>query len=244
MCTWHCITLHESIITTKKIIDWCHCLTWVTYILPIQTGLINFDKRWKLFELLAQLTLYQKSAFNYQFPCHSGLTAWLQTTPTLTATERCLPDTVHTSSIGAHNNYDVHENEHVLISFEEAYSLITHPFNGAEIYCQWMISVPMNQCTNESVYQWISVPMNQCTNESVYKWISVQMNQCTNESVYKWISVQMNQCTNESVYQWISVPMNQCTNESVYQWISVPMAMQCLGVCGLCTINHKLSYRK
>ncbi len=77
----NCKLVHRTLIV--------HLILLFTLFL-LQTGLINFDKRRKLFELLAQLTLYQKSAANYQFPCHSGLTAWLHTTPTLTAAERCV----------------------------------------------------------------------------------------------------------------------------------------------------------
>ena len=43
----------------------------------LQDGLVNFDKCRKQFELLVQLTLYQKSAANYCYSRHPGLDQWL-----------------------------------------------------------------------------------------------------------------------------------------------------------------------
>ena len=53
-----------------------------------QDGLLNFDKHRKAFEILVQLTLYQKAAANYSFPRHPPLERWLSETPLLSEQER------------------------------------------------------------------------------------------------------------------------------------------------------------
>ena len=53
-----------------------------------QDGLVNFDKCRKQFELLVQLTLYQKSAANYCFSRHHGLDQWLLTINTRSPKDR------------------------------------------------------------------------------------------------------------------------------------------------------------
>ena len=53
-----------------------------------QDGLLNFDKHRKEFEILVQLTLYQKAAANYSFPRHPPLEKWLSETPLLSEQER------------------------------------------------------------------------------------------------------------------------------------------------------------
>ena len=53
-----------------------------------QDGLLNFDKHRKAFEILVQLTLYQKAAANYSFPHHPPLERWLSETPLLPEQER------------------------------------------------------------------------------------------------------------------------------------------------------------
>lgn len=53
-----------------------------------QDGLLNFDKHRKEFEILVQLTLYQKAAANYSFPRHPPQEKWLSETPLLSEQER------------------------------------------------------------------------------------------------------------------------------------------------------------
>lgn len=53
-----------------------------------QDGLLNFDKHRKAFEILVQLTLYQKAAANYSFPHHLPLERWLSETPLLSEQKR------------------------------------------------------------------------------------------------------------------------------------------------------------
>ena len=54
----------------------------------LQNGLVNFEKRRKEFELLAQLTLYQKSASAYTFPHNPQLVRWIQHSTVLSEQER------------------------------------------------------------------------------------------------------------------------------------------------------------
>lgn len=49
---------------------------------------MNFDKRRREFEVIAQLTLYQKSALAYNLHHHPQLVQWLADTPVLTDQER------------------------------------------------------------------------------------------------------------------------------------------------------------
>ena len=53
-----------------------------------QNGLVNFEKRRKEFELLAQLTLYQKAASAYSFPHEPQLVQWLRETRVFSEKER------------------------------------------------------------------------------------------------------------------------------------------------------------
>ena len=53
-----------------------------------QDGMVNFDKHRREFELLAQLTLYQKAAANYAFAHHPPLVHWLGSTHVYTEDER------------------------------------------------------------------------------------------------------------------------------------------------------------
>ena len=53
-----------------------------------QNGLVNFEKRRKEFELLAQLTLYQKSAMDYSFSHQPQLVQWLRHSPVWPEKER------------------------------------------------------------------------------------------------------------------------------------------------------------
>ena len=48
-----------------------------------EVELVNFDKRRKEFHILAQLSLYQKSASLYSFPHNPSLVHWLASSSTL-----------------------------------------------------------------------------------------------------------------------------------------------------------------
>ena len=50
---------------------------------------MNFEKRRREFELLAQLTLYQKSASAYAFPHNPQLVQWLRDSRVPSEQERC-----------------------------------------------------------------------------------------------------------------------------------------------------------
>ena len=54
----------------------------------LQDGLVNFNKCRKEFEILAQLTLFQKAATNYSFQHRPLLVQWLRETPVHSEDER------------------------------------------------------------------------------------------------------------------------------------------------------------